>query len=318
MEYKVFQAALDEIRLDDSTFRISTAQDKPSLQDSIQKFGLLQPPAVWYGPDGLTVVSGFRRILACRELGYQTIPARRLADDLRPLDCLRMALTENITQRPLNIVETARAVRRVMRHCPPGLKPTDELALFGLPTSRAMINRLDRLRRLPADLQDAVVAGTIGLNTGLEIGRLEQRDQIALFTLFTRLGLSVSKQKEMLTMTREIAGRDKKNIADVIQSKALGAIADDDQLDRNQKTALIRRHLKTARYPHLSAYEARYHQAVRALKLGTQMRIDPPPYFEGTAFTLSLRFASRRDLEAAHCKIGTILQNTAIDTIFQP
>jgi ParB/RepB/Spo0J family partition protein len=316
MAYKVSKVPLDDINLEDHAFRITTTQDKASLLESIQQFGLLQPPAVWRNATGLIVVSGFRRIRACQELGLQAIPARLVANDLRPLDCLRMALAENITQRSLNLVEMARAVQRIRLYCPAGHKATDELALLGLPTSKAMINKLDRLGCLPSDLQAAVVDGTIGLNTALEVGSLERQDQLAVQALFTLLPLSVSKQKEILGMALDIAGRDEKTIADVLHADAVCAIIDDDLIDRNQKIKKIRRHLKKTRYPHLTAFEVQYHETVNALKLGPHMRIDPPAHFEGTFFTLSLRFASRHDLESAHRTIGTLLQNSAIDSIF--
>jgi ParB family chromosome partitioning protein len=316
MEYKVSQVALDDIHSEDHTFRITTTQDKFSLRESIAKLGLLQPPAVWRGASGLIVVSGFRRISACRQLGMDTLPARLVAGDLRPWDGLRMAVTENITQRPLNLVEMARAVRRVKTYCPAGHKISDELALLGLPTSRKMISKLEHLGRLRAELQTAVVDGLIGLNAALEIGTMARQDQSAVHELFSLLRMSVSKQKEVLAMACDIAGRDRKNLCEVLQSDMVRGIVDDDHLDRNQKTAMIRRHLKKVRYPHLTQAEAQYLATVRSLKLGPHMRIDPPAHFEGSTYTLSLRFASRDDLEAAYHTIGAVLQNPAVDSIF--
>lgn len=315
MEYKVSQVALDDINPEDHTFRITTRRDKPSLLNSIPQVGLLQPPAVWRNAAGLVVVSGFRRIRACRQLGIHTVPARRIADDQQPLDCLRMAVFENTSQRPLNLVEMARAICRVKRCCPPGRKITDELVLLGLPASRKMVHKLDQLIRLGPDLQHAVVDGWVSLNTALEIGTLERMDQSAVHAIFACLRMSVSKQKEILALTRDIAGRDRKSIHDVLQSDRMRAIVDDDQFDRNQKTAMIRRHLKKVRYPHLTQTETQYNEAVKALKLGPRMRIDPPAHFEGTTYTLSLRFESRDDLEAAYQTIGVALQNPAIQAI---
>jgi ParB/RepB/Spo0J family partition protein len=316
MVYKVSNVSPADINLEDHAFRITTTQDKASLLESIEKFGLLQPPTIWPHATGLIVVSGFRRIRACQQLGLQAIPARWVAKDLRPLDCLRMALTENITQRALNLVEMARAVRRVRLYCPTGHKTAEELALLGLPSSQSMINKLERLGGLPSDLQAAVVDGTISLNTALEVGNLERRDQLAVRGLFCYLRLSVGKQREILGMARDIAGRDKKTIADVLHADAVSAIVDDDQMDRNQKTKIIRRYLKKTRYPHRTAFETQYTEAVNALKLGPHMRIDPPADFEGTTFTLSLRFENRCDLASAYRTIGTLLQDANIDSIF--
>ena len=316
MEYKVAHVALDDINTADATFRITTPQDKPSLLPSIQAVGLLTPPVVWPGRAGLIVVSGFRRLAACRQLGIQVIPARQLARALPPIDCLRMAVIENSSQRPLNLVESGRAIRQMKRFSPRDRTLTDELARLGLPVSRKMVTKLEQLVRLGAELQAAVVDGLISLNTALEIGTLAQPDQTAVYAFFSRLRMSVSKQKEILAMARDIAGRDHHALHEVLQSDRLRKIVEDQDLDRHQKTDMIRRRIKKWRYPHLTQMESRFSEAIRALKLGAQMRIDPPAHFEGTTYTLSLRFSSRDDLETAWRKFGAALQNPAIDTIF--
>lgn len=316
MTYKISKVALAQINPHDHCFRITTARDKPDLVASVRKIGLLEPPALKAGASGLSIVSGFRRIHACRQLGLQSILVRILAQELEPLDCLRIAVTENASQRPLNLVETARAVQRFKQYCRQEGELKDELAILDLPTSRAMIDKLDRLGRLRPELQDAIVEGWIGLNVALNVGDLPRPDQVAVCALFASLRMSVSKQKEILTFAQDIAGRDRKRIGDVLQSRNMRAIIAADDLERNQKIAMIRRHLKQKRYPNLSKAEAQYREVIRALRLGAQMRIDPPAAFEGECYTLSLQFRNRHDLDNAYHKLGTLLEDAAIDSLF--
>jgi ParB family chromosome partitioning protein len=117
-------------------------------------------------------------------------------------------------------------------------------------------------------------------------------------------------------VTQDIAGRDRKFVGEVLQSTNIQAILAAEDLERNQKTALIRRYLKQTRFPNLSRAEERYHETVRALRLGPRMRIDPPPAFEGENYTLSLHFRHRQDLEHAYRKLGALLKDAAIDTLF--
>jgi ParB family chromosome partitioning protein len=316
MTYKLSKVPVSQINLHDHSFRITTARDKPDLVASVGKIGLLEPPALQAGAAGLSIVSGFRRIDACRQLNFQSIPVRLLAADCAPMDCLRIAVTENASQRPLNLVETARAVQKFKQYCRREGELKEALADHHLPASRAMIGKLERLGRLHPELQAAIVEGWMGLNTALSVGELPRPDQTAVCTLFAHLRLSVSKQKEILAVTQDIAGRDRKFVGEVLQSTNIQAILAAEDLERNQKTALIRRYLKQTRFPNLSRAEERYHETVRALRLGPRMRIDPPPAFEGENYTLSLHFRNRQDLEHAYRKLGALLKDAAIDTLF--
>lgn len=316
MDYSVSEVALHRINQEDHSFRITTQRDKSSLSESMAKIGMLVPPAIWSQPSGLTIVSGFRRIQTCQRLGIQRIAVRLVAVGTQALACMQMAVIENTTQRPLNLVETARAVRLVKNYVSDPSELTDELTALGLPTSRAILDKLERLTRLNSDLQSAVVDGVVSLGVALETGLMASPDQMVIGKLFSTLPMSVSKQKEVLSLARDIAGRDHQTIGDVLQSDAIQAIMHNDQYDRNQKTASIRRHLRKVRYPNLSQAESKYQAALASLKLDPHMRIDPPPGFEGDLFSLSLRFKNRRDLEAAYRNLGAALENPAIASLF--
>ncbi len=316
MDFNVCEVALHRIDQEDHSFRITTQRDKSSLLESMATIGLLVPPVLWSQPSGLTIVSGFRRIQACQRLGIQRLAARLVPADTQPLACVRMAVIENTTQRPLNLVETARAVQLVKKWIPDHSELTAELTALELPTSRALVDKLERLNRLNRDLQAAVVDGEVSLAVALETGLMSPSDQKVIWKIFSALPMSVSKQKEVVSLARDIAGRDHQTVGDVLQSDAIQTIQHSDQFDRNQKTAAIRRHLRMVRYPNLSQAELQYQAALAALKLDSHMRIDPPPGFEGNLFTLSLRFRNRRDLEAAYRNLGAALENPAIDSLF--
>lgn len=316
MDYELAQVELQDIIQDDHAFRISTTRDKSSLHGSINTIGLLIPPALRRDTSGLTIVSGFRRIHACQEVGIQILSVRLLPDDLKPLDCLRLAVTENISQRPLNLIETTRAIQHLKKLCPHDQAFSNELAMLGLPASRGIIDKLDRLGHLSFELQTAVTDGVIGLDMALSIGKLPPPEQFPFLAIFTQIRMSVSKQRDILTMVKDIAGRDRKTVCEVLQSHAIRAIVDDNDLDRNMKTAAIRLYLKQVRYPNLAKAEANYQAAVRSLKLGSHIRIDPPVGFEGTTYTLSLRFRNHNDLNAAHQKLGAALENPATESLF--
>jgi ParB-like chromosome segregation protein Spo0J len=316
MIYKFTTVPLTHINLDDQSYRITTTRDKTDIAPSVQRYGLLEPPALRWEAGALIIVSGFRRIRTSGSLGQREITARLLTSELRPIDCARIAVTENAAQRPLNLIETARAVRMVSRYCQPTKQQADELALLGLPSSRRMIARLERLLRLADSLQAAVVEGWIAIHTALEIGEMSSRDQKAALEFMSTLRMSVSKQKEVLSLTRDIAGRDGLGIGEVLQAPDIRRIIDDDAIESNQKTALVRKMLKAIRFPNLSQAQAQYDEALRMLRFGPQIRLEPSPAFEGETHTMHIRFRNRQELEAAYLSLGRALRQPAIDALF--
>jgi len=79
---------LADIDSADECFRITTRNDLDDLCASISKLGLLNPPRVLPGASGFVIVSGFRRVAACRRRGWDRLPRRgpalrRLAIPLR-------------------------------------------------------------------------------------------------------------------------------------------------------------------------------------------------------------------------------------------
>ena len=316
MEYSFATVALEDINQTDRSFKISTTRDKTPLLESIRSIGVLVPPALWRRGSDWIIVSGFRRIAACQQAGCKAVAARVLADHQTPLDCLRLAVIENTSQRALNLIEAARAVSQLKHLC--GNEDTfkDALTPLGLPASSRMIAKLDQLIQLDDDLQTAILDGVVGLDVALTIGAMPPEDRSIVLTLFKQVPMSASKQREILLLATDIAGRDRKSITAVLQADAIRSTADDIELDRNTKSARIRRLLKQIRYPNLFQAETRYHNTVAKLRLGPQMRIDPPEGFEGLTYTFLLRFKTCSDLARAHQKLGAAIQNPAIKELF--
>ena len=84
------------------------------LAASISQYGLLQPITVLQLADGqYQLIAGERRLLACRKLKMQEVPAiLTTMDDER---CSALALVENIQRCDLNFFEEAMAIQKLMK-----------------------------------------------------------------------------------------------------------------------------------------------------------------------------------------------------------
>jgi ParB family chromosome partitioning protein len=87
------------------------------LKKSIITNGLIQPITVRRTPDRkYQLISGERRLQACKEIGFREIPAYIIdvqSDELM----LALALIENIQREKLNPIEIGSAYKRLMDEC---------------------------------------------------------------------------------------------------------------------------------------------------------------------------------------------------------
>ncbi|MFX1295491.1 MAG: ParB/RepB/Spo0J family partition protein [Promethearchaeota archaeon] len=83
------------------------------LAKSIQEKGLLNPIMVRKKSDGtFELIAGQRRFLACKKLGWNTIPAiiREITDDT---DATIISLIENVHRADMNPIDKARAFQKI-------------------------------------------------------------------------------------------------------------------------------------------------------------------------------------------------------------
>ena len=326
---------LSRIDLTDQTFRITTRTDIEDLLPSIREIGLLSPPILTATPSGadqdFMIVAGFRRIAACRHLGLSWIEARIVESkatspdgmpskeqkaDAARLKCIQLAIADNAMQRPLNLIEQARSVALLanVRHDQRSLLKTVS-QVMGIPANPSLLEKLQRLHRLPSAIQELVLADSIALATALEIGDFEPQIGWAFADYFENLKLSFSNQKEFMTLIREIALRENIPLLNILNDVELKNVLNDPDLNRNQKTQRIRMVLKQRRLPALTQAEKTFEQQLKALKLDNDTRLIPPKYFEGLTYSLVLNFKDMAELKARQKMLEQLIDHPALEKI---
>lgn len=86
--------------------------DLSDLQRSIQSMGLLQPIIVRSVKGKLEVVVGQRRFLACKSLGWKTIPA--VKREMTDREALVLSLTENVQIDSIDPIDRAKGTKRLI------------------------------------------------------------------------------------------------------------------------------------------------------------------------------------------------------------
>ncbi len=123
------------------------------LKKSILSNGLIQPITVRRtAPAQYQMISGERRLKACKEIGYKEIPAYIIKVDSDEA-MLALALIENIQREKLNPIEIGLAYKRLMDEC----HLTQEQIAEKVGKDRTTIANSIRLLRLPKAIQDSLI-----------------------------------------------------------------------------------------------------------------------------------------------------------------
>jgi len=308
---------LGRINSQDDTYRISTRTSVDDLLASIAHEGLLNPPLVIQQPSDFRIVSGFRRIAAFNELGLQEITIRILKPDLSSLHCLRLAIADNSFQRPLNLIEASRSLQKLSAFFNTGQGLSESAATLGLPSNPSVIKKLKNLCQLPESIQSAIIADTISLSMAGELEKMPTNFAIDLAQLFNEFKLSLNKQREILTLIKEIARRDSISEQAVLEDRQLQDIILDQDLDRGQKVRELRAYLRQQRFPQIVKAEANFENQRKQLNLGHDIKLIPPKEFEGTTYTVNLSFSSITQLKALHSKLDRILKHPGLKNIIE-
>ncbi|MBI5365593.1 MAG: ParB/RepB/Spo0J family partition protein [Planctomycetes bacterium] len=148
--------------------------DLERLQSSIQRYGLLSPIVLRKRGLGFELISGQRRLLACRKLGWKEIPALIL--DLDDEGVVDLSLSENLDRLELSALEKAESLIYISRTFP-DISIVDLAHRFGVTFD--FIELGAKLVTLPTLLKEALMLGIVQPTQAIELGRLPDEETMA-------------------------------------------------------------------------------------------------------------------------------------------
>lgn len=306
---------LSQIDFSDDAFRITTEKQVDDLMRSINHVGIMHLPLLLKKETAYTIVCGFRRIDACRRQNWFKLEAMILEADTMRLKCIKYAITDNAFQRPLNLIEKSRSIEMLFDFFKDINRLSEELSVLGLSEHPSMIKKLKGICHLPEPLQNSILSNTISLSMLLELAGMSWDDAKDFITLFNTLKLSLNKQREIVTMVKEIAIREDKSILQVIEESHLKKILMNEDLDKNQKAHNIRIYLKQRRFPSIAVIEKSYEKYRQKLNLKSGFKLIPPINFESSTYTLQLSFNNMTQLKGLKTAFDAFMENPSLKKI---
>ncbi len=315
MRFEEKRVQIDRIDPSDDTYRITTESGIDRLIDSIQTVGLINFPILIRKDQEFTIISGFRRIAACSVIGWTNIYVR-IVDPLIPLlESANLAISENIFQRTLNLIEQSRVVRLLSTFYDSDHILAKKAAHFGLPDSPSFTKKIKQICLLPQPIQSGVLSNTISFAMALELRTLAEETGAMFANLFVRLKLSLNKQREIVMHAKEISRREDISILKVFEEGGIEEILNSEDLDLREQTQRIRSYLEQRRFPTVVARKKKVENFVNSLKLGKNTKLIPSKYFEDPTFTLKLHFKDSDGLKGHRATLEKVIQNFSVETV---
>lgn len=318
-DYEERTISISEIDLGDDACRLDLHTDPGAVVTSIRTIGLVNPPVLRRRQDlKYQVVCGFRRVAACKVLGWNELNARILKGTPTEFDTLKLAILDNRSHRQLSVVEQARGIQKVSSYLAKGDRLQTMSSLLGFPQNRKVFQKLRALSRLPAAVHAGVRDEIISFEASVALTGFSDADVTSFLELFKALKLSQNKQTEVIALVQEIAIREERQPGEVLNSEEIGTILDHSELNRNEKGSKIRAYLKRRRFPTLTKVEERFSEELKALKLDEHIQITAPPYFEGGHYTLRMTFKNVKDFDERRKVLDAISKNPALRRLLEP
>ena len=199
-----------------SNFNNSSLQE---LSVSIKNIGIIQPITVRkIDNNTYQLISGERRLRACKEIGLKQIPA--FVREANDQDSLEMALVENIHRQDLDAIEIAISYMRLIEE----INLTQEELSDKIGKNRTTISNYLRLLKLDPIIQSGIRDGFISMGHGRSLINVNSnKDQLNIYKKIISKNLSV-RNTELLV--RDLKGKPSKitsKIKEKFQSSLLGA-----------------------------------------------------------------------------------------------
>lgn len=212
--------------------KVFNQEDIKSLAESIEKFGLRQPLTIIRSEKNngfFEVVSGERRLLACRLVNMKKVPCVLLKDDKNAEE---IALIENIQRSDLTPLEMGEAFQTFLNE-KVGMTQVELGRIIGV--SSKMISEKVSLAKLPVEVKDYIKSNNITdrkilrrfvasknpieiINSLSNKNSLSKEKQQSILRIFKENGVFVSQNKQLQFLTVEEKMRLKEYLNQIISN----------------------------------------------------------------------------------------------------
>jgi hypothetical protein len=296
---KLISIKMETIPMEPGPYCMSYGFDVENLKRSVAGIGLLNPPLVVQGRGGqMEIVSGYRRLLACRALGWQEITCFDIsATSLGPLDCLLLNFHDNLATRALNLIEKGMFLKRISSFFTEEKIIKEYLPLIGLPSHAPTLHFFLKMEELTDEQRQEITDNKLSLPAIKALVEMDPDSRSVTFDCIIKLNLNFNQQLQLIEFLGDISIKMNITIHQLFKTNDLIDILNAPQINKPQKAKFLLDHLQAMRYPRLVKVERTFQQQIDKLNLPKFARIQHSPGFEDVHCKLTIDFQNGGELK---------------------
>lgn len=282
------------------TLRISALDDREErfcirptgaiepLVESIRTVGLVQPPALVRRGGRPVLLSGWRRLAACRCLGMKELPALVL-DVPDDREAFWLAVFENLAVRVYSPAEKADILSKLHGF---GVEEGDLvrriLPRLGIPSTLSHLRHYLEFADFDRDTRLMVHRTRPDFETLKKFAALT-REELERLRPFLEL-MGRNRQKELLSDLSELARIRGVGVGALLEQERLRLILEDAGTLEGERAERLRTAVRELRFPRLTEWKSRFADRIDRLALPLNVRVDPGMNFEEENMRISFWF----------------------------
>jgi len=285
---------------------------------SIKKIGLINNPILKKEENRFIIVTGYKRLLALKTLGWNRVGCNIIEQDASFLECLLISLYDNITTRNLNHVEKAIVLSRLSEYLSFDQIMQEYMPLLGLPKYRPV---LDMYIWIDRELEDETKMLIAQEKLSIKSVRLFFEWQIPeedfkMYTyILSNLKLSFNQQRQLIEYSYDICREKNISLNQFLKDSGIKDIIESITLNIHDKTKRIIDIIKQKRFPNLYKAERKFHESIKKMRLPEGVSINAPIFFEAPHYKMIISFRDGKELRN---KIAKLIRIEGLEEIRDP
>lgn len=311
---KRIELQLDDPCWQDERFRFSYVFEKTTLKESLRLSGLICPPWGIEEKGSLVLVSGWKRVLLLKELGWPSVPVE-VKEEEDIISIWQQLILENQSHRQLSLVDKAFIFKKVMAQGIEKEKIIQNFCIWlDIPPQISWVERYARIAELERASLEFIHQKQLPeyvVRLWLEFTPEERR---LLLPWLPRL--SQSKIKEILEWIREISLRDGLSPEQILVDFYRSYSVEDGPESSPAAPEIFRKYLREKRYPTYSQAVSHFNTILKEMSWPEDIELSPFPYFEKDEFQVSFTFSDEKEFREKVSRLAELSNTEDIKKIF--